>query len=321
MPSLTAAGRLLLAAWLGIALVAAGCGSRSAGKQEAAAEQIELLASEAPSPGAPPAAMLAQDAVGTRGSSANAAVAAAGASTAVSVPRRMLVRNVSLSLVVADVDSSARRLEAFIAARGGFIASSSAEERGGFPFRSYTLRVPADRLDSVLVELRALAVRITNESQSVQDVTDQAVDVQARLRTLLATETELIGLMKDARARNQKAEDVMAIYRELTGIRTQIEQYQGQLQSLQDLAALSTVSLTLSPDAAAGPIQAHGWRPGETFANSLRQLTSAIRALGDFSIWAVVVLLPLGLTAGLVLAMLLALIRLIRGRIRGSRQG
>ncbi len=222
---------------------------------------------------------------------------------------RMLIRNVSLSLVVADVDSAGSRVERLIAARGGFVSSSNLEDRGGFPWRSYTLRVPSDRLDATLADLRALAVKVTGESQNVQDVTDQAVDVQARLRTLRATEEELIGLLKDARSRGQKAEDVMAIYRELTGIRTQIEQYQGQLQSLQNLSALSTISLSLAPDAATGPIQPQGWRPGETVKNSLRQLVAALRGFGDFAIWAGIVLLPIVLGAVALAAGLGALLR------------
>jgi phage I-like protein len=174
--------------------------------------------------------------------------------------------------------------------------------------------MPADRLGGALEALRGLAVKVTNESQSVQDVTDQAVDVQARLRTLRATEDELIALLREARERGRKVDDVMAIYRELTGIRTQIEQYQGQLQSLQNLAALSTVTVQLAPDAATAPLQAQGWRPMETVKNSLRQLVTALRGVADFAIWAALVLLPIGaLVAGLV-ALLLALVRWVAKR-------
>ncbi len=222
---------------------------------------------------------------------------------------RMLVRNVALTLVVADVDSAARRVEALVAASGGFVSGSSVSERGGFPYRNYVLRLPGERLDGSLAALRSLAVRVAAESQNVEDVTAQAVDVAARLRTLRATETELIGLLEDARAQGRKVDDVMAIYRELTGIRTQIEQYEGRLESLRDLATLSTVTLQLVSDAATAPLHAEGWRPRETFANSLRQLTGALRGLGDFAIWAAIVLVPIGGVVAFALVGLVALVR------------
>ncbi|MFN8589228.1 MAG: DUF4349 domain-containing protein [Candidatus Eisenbacteria bacterium] len=238
----------------------------------------------------------------------------AGLPVATALAKRMLVRNVSLSLVVADVDSCGARIERLVAARGGFVASSSLEDRGGFPWRQLTLRVPADGLAATLAELRAMAVKVTAETQSVEDVTDQAVDLQARLRTLRATEEELIGLLKDARAHGQKAEDVMAVYRELTGIRTQIEQYDAQLESLKGLAAMSTIAVQLQPDAAAGPIQPHGWRPGETVRSSVRQLAGALRGLGDFAIWAVIVGAPIALLFGLAAGLVAKLARRLRAR-------
>lgn len=306
--------RVLIVAMSLFAALLVGCGSRQADKAAVEGESTvvsAMVAPDADGAAAPAGEML-------RAMPPASGVGAAGAPTIepAAALGRMLIRNVSLTLVVADVESTGARVERLIASRGGFVSSSNMEDRGGFAYRNYTLRVPTDRLDATLIDLRQLAVKIANESQNVQDVTEQAVDLQARLRTLRATEEELIGLLKDARARGQKAEDVMAIYRELTGIRTQIEQYQGQLQSLQNMTALSTVSLQLTPDAATGPIQAHGWRPGETVRNSVRQLVGALRGLGDFAIWAVIVLLPTALLAGAVLMILLKTVKRIARRGR-----
>jgi hypothetical protein len=289
-------------------LLLAGCGRRDTATSKAPEGEHAMTLEARVDELSAPVAMRAADAVaGNTGTGAASVVPASPALPAAA--SRMLVRNVSLALVVHDVDSAAVRVEAIVTAGGGFVASSNTEERGSFRYRHYSLRMPADRLGGALEALRGLAVKVTNESQSVQDVTDQAVDVQARLRTLRATEDELIALLREARERGRKVDDVMAIYRELTGIRTQIEQYQGQLQSLQNLAALSTVTVQLAPDAATAPLQAQGWRPMETVKNSLRQLVTALRGVADFAIWAALVLLPIGaLVAGLV-ALLLALVR------------
>lgn len=290
---LVARGSLAL---LAVSVLIAGCDRRDRSREsKAPSVQMQVSALSAEREAEAPMAM--DQAL------AGGAIVSSPSPVADPLTKRVLIRSVSLSLVVADVNSSGPRVERLVAARGGFVATSSLEDRGGFTWRHYTLRVPADRLDSTMADLHAMAVKVAAESQNVQDVTDQAVDVQARLRTLRLTEEELIGLLKDARARGQKAEDVMAIYRELTGIRMQIEQYQGQLQSLQDLSAMSTITLQLQPDAATGPIQPRGWRPAETVRNSFRQLVGTLRGFGDFAIWAAIVALPIAL--GLVLLVVL----------------
>ena len=78
--------------------------------------------------------------------------------------------------------------------------------RNGFSAKSL-----ADEVKCLDLELNVL--------QSIEDVTAQAVDIEARLRALRTAETELLGMLKDTRARGGKAPDVLSIYRELVGIR------------------------------------------------------------------------------------------------------
>ena len=297
---------------LAVVILAAGCGIQS--KHDAAttstrfperADKASHYAADLPA-AAPPVSTVGEMAGAQEELSADAAgySGGAGAPSVPHVSSRMLIRNVSMLIVVGSVDSASTRIERLVRQHGGFIESSSAENRGGNPTRTYRLRVPGESVDAMVAELRAMCVRVERESQGVQDVTDQVVDVQARLRTLRATETELLGLLRDARARGQKTQDIMAVYRELTGIRTQIEQYEGQLQSLRELSALSTITVELAPDAAVSPIQAHAWRPGETIQSSLKQLVGALRGFADFAIWAGIVVVPIGgIVAALIIVM------------------
>jgi hypothetical protein len=168
-----------------------------------------------------------------------------------------------------------------------------------------TLRVPAERLDEALAGLRKLAVRVDREQLSTEDVTDRFVDLSAQVRNLQATETELRGLLAESRERGRKVDDVMAIYRELTSIRGQLEQIQGQINALEKLAALSTVRLRVRPDSVAAPIvRGDEWRPVETVRTSLRTLVKLIQNLADVAIVVVIVIVPVVLP--LVLLILLA---------------
>jgi hypothetical protein len=191
----------------------------------------------------------------------------------------------------------------------------SGERRNELLYYSLTLRVPVERLDDAIAAAKQEAERVEREGLRTEDVTERYVDLEARLKTLRATEDELRQLLAESRERNQDVEDVMAVYRQLTDIRTQIEQLQGQLQALAGLAALSTVNVQLVPTEAARPIVAEGWRPGDTLRGAVRTLVAALQGLADFGIALLVVGVPLALLVALPIWLAVRLLRrLLRRR-------
>ena len=89
---------------------------------------------------------------------------------------------------------------------------------------TYTLRVPADQLESALEQLEALAITVRGRTVNREDVTEQYSDIDAQLRNLQATENELREMLAEVRAKpNAKPEDILAVHRELTAIRSQID--------------------------------------------------------------------------------------------------
>jgi hypothetical protein len=231
---------------------------------------------------------------------------------------RKLIRTVELQLAVKDTEAAARQVEALASSLGGYVADVNAQRVESLMHYQMTLRVPAERLDEALSALRKLAVRVDREQVATEDVTDRYIDLAARLRTLQATEAELRELLAESRERQRKVEDVMAIYRELTEIRSQIEQIQGQLNALDKLAALSTLKLSLYPDVAAAPIVRDEWRPLETVRGSARTLVKILRVLADVAIFFVIVILPVAL---LFVALIWLARRLRRRRPMGPGEG
>jgi len=229
---------------------------------------------------------------------------------------RRLVRTVDLDLAVRHTTETAQELERLAERLGGYVANVDGQRQEELMHWSLSLRLPPERLDEALAAAKAMAVRVDREQQKVEDVTDQYVDLDARLRTLTATEAELRGLLAESRQRQRKVEDIMAVYTELTEIRSQIERIQGQLLALQKLIAFSTLNIGLNPLASARPLAAEGWQPGDTARGSARTLISILHGLGDFAIFAVIVLLPVGL----ILVLAVWLIRRLWRRLgRGSR--
>ena len=218
---------------------------------------------------------------------------------------RKLIRTVELELAVKDTVSAARRVQEIVTSHGGFVESLNAQRVETLMHYEMTLRLPAERLDEALAAIKGLAVRIDREQLATEDATSRYVDLQSRLRTLTATEAELRELLAESRERGRKVEDVMAVYRELTEIRGQIEQIQGQLQSIDRLAALSTLHLRLRPDVAAAPIvRTDEWRPLETIRASARALLKILQFLVNALIIAVIVVLPILLPLWLLLRFL-----------------
>jgi hypothetical protein len=178
-----------------------------------------------------------------------------------------------------------------------------------------TLRIPVEKLDAARAEVKKLAVKVLSEQLHTEDVTDQLVDLDARLKTLRATETELQALLAESRAKARKVEEIMAIFRELTEIRTQIEQIGAQVVGLDRQVAYSTLQVQISPISSARPVTGEGWQPGDRVRDSIRTLVNFLRGLGDFLIFALIV----GVPVLFVIWLALFLLRKLWRRVRGNR--
>jgi hypothetical protein len=155
-----------------------------------------------------------------------------------------------------------------------------------------TIRVPAEEFDTAMARLKDLAIKVENRNVSTQDVTEEYTDLDSQLRNLEATETELLELLTEVRERTGKAEDILAVHREVSNIRGQIEQVKGRMQYLEKMTAMATINIELIPDVLARPIVVAGWRPSGTVANALRTLVKTLQFIVDAAIWVIIYVLP-----------------------------
>ncbi|MCP4901106.1 MAG: DUF4349 domain-containing protein [bacterium] len=206
---------------------------------------------------------------------------------------RKLIRTVDLDLTVLDTEQSAHKVQSLADELGGYVSSFDANRHQGVLHYDITLRVPGESLDDALSRLRELAETVDREHLRTEDVTDRVIDLGARLRTLNATEVELQTLLAESRAQNRGVEEIMAIYRELTQIRSKIESFQGQLESLERRVAYSTVNVSLRPADSARPVVGESWSPIDTARGSVRALVRALQVFADLAIYVLIVLLPM----------------------------
>jgi hypothetical protein len=155
---------------------------------------------------------------------------------------RMVVRNGSMELVVEDVTGASQAVGQIAATFDGHVVSSSIFEQDGRTFGSIVIRVDADRFDAALSAIRILAVEVLRETTSSQDVTEEYVDLSARKGNLERTEEQLLALMEQAGT----VEELLAVQREVSRVRGEIEQLEGRMRYLEQTSATSLIEVLLN---------------------------------------------------------------------------
>lgn len=234
---------------------------------------------------------------------------------------RKIVANANISLVVADTEAAVVGIETIASDAGGYVADVSLFKdsygEGDVLRGSMTVRVPTASLDKTLTGLQALATSVRNLNVSRQDVTDQYSDLDAQLRNLRATETELLALLTEVRQKpNAKVEDILEVHRSLMAIRQEIETIQGRKNLLDNQISLSTIWIEVIPDSVNRPIVEETWRASGPARNALRALVQTLQGLMTALIWAVLYLAPVLLVLLIPVAALIWMIRYLLGRRR-----
>lgn len=232
---------------------------------------------------------------------------------------RKIIYNVSLDLIVEDTEVAFKEIQRLAEEMGGFVAQSNMWREEEHPRGSLTVRVPAESLDEALETFKALAVDVERQSKDSQDVTEEYVDLQARLENEQRTERELQELL-ETRSNLGKTSDILEVHRELSQVRSQIEQIQGRMNYLDNLSALATVQISLTPDALVQPVVVAGWRPQGTARNAIRSLLRALQFLADAAITFFLLILPVLVAIAIPIVGLVLLLRFVVRRIRRRRK-
>jgi hypothetical protein len=152
---------------------------------------------------------------------------------------------------------------------------------------------------------------VLDETASGEDVTDQYVDLGSQLTNLEATRERIKSFLEDAKT----VDEALRINQQLSEIERQIEQIKGQMNYLDDRSAFSTITVNFepklpelisTPTPTPTPVQ---WKPGDTFTDAKKTLTSAYQGIAEFLIWFFVVLVPILLPPVLIIWGLWRLLR------------
>ncbi len=263
---------LLLAVLFLLLVVAAACG-----------------AAESPVPNQAPSDRGEQDLKGSRDP------AGEGTFTTSSIDR-LIVRTVNFNMLVKDVAGAVESAASIARAMGGFVLSSQFSGEEESRYGSISIRVPAEQTDAALAQLRALAVRVESERSSAQDVTEEYVDLQARLTSLQNTEEQYLSLLRRA----ETVEDTLKVQQELSSVQSQIEQLKGRINYLEETSGTSLINVEMRPVSSSKALVQPGWSALETAKSAIRSLAGFGQGLADVAITLAIftpVFVPLGVVA------------------------
>lgn len=287
-------GTVVAATLIAAALLLAACaGSASDSALSGGAEP-------AISPGAPAPAgdsKTAADGSSGQGPVTNGTTSREGAGTAssVGVPAKLVVVNKTMRIETAKVDEAIAKIRVLVKRDGADISSmqvatavdqpiyrdpvplagGSPDQSSMTPLRAYiTVRVPSDRYPAFIADAARLG-RVLTESETADDVTQQHVDMQARLDNLKAEQVRLRQLF----ARATSVKDMLAVEQELTRVQGEIESMKAQIDYLDRQASRATVTLELTEPAAIGQPAGIDWGVRTAFTDSIRAFVSTMNGL------------------------------------------
>lgn len=202
----------------------------------------------------------------------------------------MLIRTAQVSVEVGALDSGIVGVRALAQRVGGYVADVAVEEGHDQPHTAtLEVRIPAARFDDALAGLRPLGT-LESVNVSTADVSEEYVDVNARMDNARKLEARLIALLS---TRTGKLSDVLDVERALSNVREVIERYEGRIRYLRTRAAVSTISVTVHE-----PVPVVGERgSGSELAEAFRQAWRNFVRFTAQSIAALGVLVPLAVIA------------------------
>lgn len=214
--------------------------------------------------------------------------------------QRRIIRKADLALESDTPDELQTKLTALAAAKGGFVVGadttrSRGEDGAETIDTTVTFRVPAAQFDSTLSSVHALAKRVASEKVTGEDVTEEYVDLEARIRARRALEDQYMTILKEAKS----IPDILAVEQKLGDVRSEIERAEGRRRFLENQSDLSTFTVHVSKQIAAVDNQGPGFGRSvkaavhDSVEVSIGIVNGLIRALGVLIPVGIILVLPL----------------------------
>jgi hypothetical protein len=207
---------------------------------------------------------------------------------------RKIIRNADLTIEVASPTETQSKVVSIAEAHGGFVVNSEAKQRDNGDATHRTLdiklvvRIPENQFGTVLDKVRGLASNRNEEKVTGQDVTEEFIDLEARIKTQRALEAQFLQIMKQA----GKIEDALEVQRQIAEVRTEIEKLEGRKRFLDNRSSLATITVNIL---APKPITVNTSGFGRSVRDSISESVDVGAEIVLFFVRFVIVMFPITL--------------------------
>jgi hypothetical protein len=284
-----------------LVLALAACSSSTQAGAAPGLSQGDIAAAASAAPRAPAASSFDQAYGGTTTGPTDV--------TPSSAPDTFIVRTGSISIEVPKIDDALLQVRTAIVGLGGYVSDSDQTNQGDQVMASITYRVPVARWQDALDAVQKIATKVDSAKSNAVEVTGQVLDLGARIDNLRTTESALQAIM----ARATKITDVLDVESKLSDVQGQIEQLTTEQAHLKDQASLATLTVLFALPPTQAVVQtSRGWDPGAQLDQASAALLGIGQALASAGIWLVVVGLPIGIVALILLGLAIFIGRRMR---------
>ena len=195
---------------------------------------------------------------------------------------RKIIYSSSFNLETKEYDKSVLTLESLCSQYGAWFENSNSRGTAeyGNRYSYYTIRVPVENYNAFIASQSNVGV-VVSSSENNRDVTEQYTDIEARLASAALREERVLKILENA----DRLDDVLALERELSDIRYEIESYTGSLRKYDSLVSYATVTVSLSEVAVITPTPPATLTFGERLAKGFKSgIENFIDGLEDFAV-------------------------------------
>ncbi|MEZ2657754.1 DUF4349 domain-containing protein [Aneurinibacillus aneurinilyticus] len=190
----------------------------------------------------------------------------------------MMVYQAELSLNVKDLATSQKSLTQLVEKMNGYIVEANSYNQGeenSLLNGDFRIRIPNAKFNAFLEETEKLALKVANRTIQGRDVTEEYIDLEARLASKQVLEKQLLGLMKNA----QKTSDLLQIAQDVNKVQTEIEQLKGKMKYLKNQSDFATVTIHMTENKAVLPSLSDN--PVSTWDKTKQQFMNSIKFMVD----------------------------------------
>jgi hypothetical protein len=210
---------------------------------------------------------------------------------------RKIIRNGDLTIETDSPIDGQHKITSIAESRGGFVVTSEFKHNEAAnqskPTVTVVVRVPSPQFAATLDQIRDIGGRVIQQKVTGQDVSEEYLDLEARIRTKKALESQFLEIMKQAR----KVSDALEVQTQLADVRTEIERFEGRRRFLENQSALSTITVTLQMPMPLVAATTTGF--GQSIKQAFGDAVDTAASIILFVIQAVIVLVPIAVLIGL----------------------